>query len=95
MKFSDIFKFQVRRKVRNAIWKSEDAMQRIETDILQFKNRLAQYERDPQAELGAISQLQTYIRAMEENLVEFKLNHARFVVEQRTPSAAFPRGIAA
>jgi hypothetical protein len=95
MNLSDFFKFKTRRQVRATIWKAEDAMERMEADISGFKTKLVEYEKDPSAEQWAIDRLRGYIAAMEQNLAEFKLNHARFVAENKRPSSAFPRGIAA
>jgi hypothetical protein len=93
MKFSDIFKFTVRRKVRAAIWKSEDAIERAEDDLRAAKSDLLEMRGRPGIERWVISNMEAAVKSMEGNLASMKADHNRFVVEQKRPSASFPRGI--
>jgi hypothetical protein len=93
MKLSDLSAFSIKRKIRNAIWWSEEQIARCSEDVQRFKNELLKHESGPKLEAGALKQLRTFVEAMERNLEEMRIVHARFVSEQKKPSPGFPKGI--
>ncbi len=95
MKFSDLFKFSVRRKVRGVIWKSQDAIEKCEAALLDASNSLIEMLEDPNSDRFAVRQMERAVVGMVENLKALKLNHARFIAENRKPSPAFKHGISA
>lgn len=95
MKFSDLFKFGVKRIVRNAIWKSEDAIEKCESDLQDAESSLAKMRGTPGIEQWVIRHMETAVKGMEHTLAQLRASHARFVAENRKPSPAFPTGITA
>jgi hypothetical protein len=95
MKFSDLFTFSVKRKVRSVIWKSQDAIEKVERDLQDARSSLAKMQGVPGVELWVIRLMENNVTGMEKTLSELRAGHARFVAENRKPSPAFPRGITA
>src|SRR5260370_25456944 len=93
MKLSDLSVFSVKRKVRNAIWKSQDAIEKCEADLQAAQYSLAKMQGVPGVEKRVVRNMESAVRSMDTTLADLKSSHSRFVSEQKQPSAAFPRGI--
>lgn len=93
MGLSNFSGLKLRRKIRNSIWKSEDAIEAADANVAALKNVLQTVQADPSAERWAVNQMRTGIKLMEGALSGLKKNHLQYESEQRKKSPAFPRGI--
>jgi hypothetical protein len=84
---------KLKSKIRENIYRSEDAIEKAERDLAEAQSSLAKLQGVPGVERWVVTGIEEAVKGMEKLLAQLKTDHARYVIEQRKPSPAFPRGI--